>query len=588
MKNLLHISKSLSFALEDFVTSTQAILAKKRVGKSYTAQVQAEELLAAKQQVVVLDPTDAWWGLRSSADGKDGGYPITIFGGRHGDWPLDPSTGAQLASAIITEKFSAVISLKMFGSKREMCRFAADFLETLHRENREAMHLFIDEADIFVPQTPRSKEQARCMEAADEIVRRGGIDGIGITLISQRAAVINKDVLSQIDRLIALRIIAKPDIDQITSWMTVHGTAAQNKELVTSLPSLEKGEAWIWTPEERQFQRVRIREKKTFDSGRTPKAGERRIEPKHLAKVDLERLGAKMAAAVERQQANDPAALRAKVIELERKLAQKQPAPAPLPSRDLVQTKVKSPKIVEKPVITDATVKRIEKAVETVKAALAKSDAVIDKANEVLFDATTVLRQTKQALDRTPPAPSKYTVTAPTARPAASTPVRAPRASSASGDTKIAGGERKILTVLAQHPGRRAKRQVAVLTGYAHTGGAFNNYLGALRTKGYIEGSADLTITPAGMEALGAFEPLPTGRALFEHWMSDLGKAEREILRVLWEAFPYAKSKEAVAAAAGYEVKGGGFNNALGKLRTLELIHGSSELACSEMLHEVS
>jgi hypothetical protein len=38
------------------------------------------------------------------------------------------------------------------------------------------------------------------------------------------------------------------------------------------------------------------------------------------------------------------------------------------------------------------------------------------------------------------------------------------------------------------------------------------------------------------------------------------------------------------ADAAGYEVMGGGFNNALGKLRTLELIEGRSELRASAML----
>jgi hypothetical protein len=57
----LHIGKNFSLPL-DFVTQSQAILAKKRVGKSYTASVQAEELLKAGQQICVIDPTGAWWG----------------------------------------------------------------------------------------------------------------------------------------------------------------------------------------------------------------------------------------------------------------------------------------------------------------------------------------------------------------------------------------------------------------------------------------------------------------------------------------------------------------------------------------------
>jgi uncharacterized protein len=88
----LHISPQLSFPL-DFVTQTQAILAKKRVGKSYTAAVEAEELLKAKQQIVIIDPTGAHWGLKSSADGKHPGFPIAVFGGEHADVPLEESAG---------------------------------------------------------------------------------------------------------------------------------------------------------------------------------------------------------------------------------------------------------------------------------------------------------------------------------------------------------------------------------------------------------------------------------------------------------------------------------------------------------------
>lgn len=105
-KNPILISPSLSLPMT-FLTSTQGILAKKRRGKSYTAQVQAEELLRLKQQIVVLDPTGAWYGLRSSADGKRAGYPIVVFGGDHADVPLEATGGETLASAIVNEGFSA-------------------------------------------------------------------------------------------------------------------------------------------------------------------------------------------------------------------------------------------------------------------------------------------------------------------------------------------------------------------------------------------------------------------------------------------------------------------------------------------------
>src|SRR5438045_218096 len=69
MTTKLRISRTLALPL-GFVTSTCALLGQKRVGKSYKASVLAEELLDADQQVVIVDPTSAWWGLRSSANGR--------------------------------------------------------------------------------------------------------------------------------------------------------------------------------------------------------------------------------------------------------------------------------------------------------------------------------------------------------------------------------------------------------------------------------------------------------------------------------------------------------------------------------------
>jgi hypothetical protein len=150
---------------------------------------------------------------------------------------------------------------------------------------------------------------------------------------------------------------------------------------------------------------------------------------------------------------------------------------------------------------------------------------------------------------------------------------------------KLASGERRILTALAQYPEGRSKVQVAVLTGYAAAGGGFNNYLSALRSRGLIQGDEDkLKVTEAGVRALGSWERLPTGTELIDYWRSRLGKAERLILETLAEVYPGCLTKQEVAANAGYEVNGGGFNNALGRLRTLELVQGRGEIKASDNL----
>ena len=151
--------------------------------------------------------------------------------------------------------------------------------------------------------------------------------------------------------------------------------------------------------------------------------------------------------------------------------------------------------------------------------------------------------------------------------------------------SQLSKAERLILTALAQYRGGRTKTQVAILTGYASTGGGFNNALSALRGKGYIDGSGEqLRATNAGLTELGDFEPLPHGDALLQHWLGRLGKAEREALKMLVGAHPRALTKEELAEACGYEARGGGFNNALSRLRTLELVNGRGELKASEDL----
>ena len=88
----LHLAKNLTLPL-DAVTQTFAIFGKRGSGKTNGATVLVEELLKAHLPVVILDPVDAWWGLKASFDGKGPGFPVYVFGGAHGDLPLEPSVG---------------------------------------------------------------------------------------------------------------------------------------------------------------------------------------------------------------------------------------------------------------------------------------------------------------------------------------------------------------------------------------------------------------------------------------------------------------------------------------------------------------
>lgn len=63
-------------------------------GKTYNASSCVERLLDKNARVVVVDPLDVWWGLRLIADGSSASrYTMPIFGGAHGDLPLNEHAG---------------------------------------------------------------------------------------------------------------------------------------------------------------------------------------------------------------------------------------------------------------------------------------------------------------------------------------------------------------------------------------------------------------------------------------------------------------------------------------------------------------
>jgi uncharacterized protein len=65
----LKIAPGLALDADYVGGGTFALLAKKGAGKTYLARVMSEEFWKAKVPFVVLDPMDAFWGLRSAADG---------------------------------------------------------------------------------------------------------------------------------------------------------------------------------------------------------------------------------------------------------------------------------------------------------------------------------------------------------------------------------------------------------------------------------------------------------------------------------------------------------------------------------------
>jgi len=583
----LKISNDLNLPIEA-VTQTFAILAKRGAGKSYTGCVMVEEMLAANQQVVIADPVGVWWGLRSSADGKSPGFSIVVFGGEHGDLPLEETAGEIVAQSIIENGFSAVLDLSLF-RKAAQNRFMLAFAEALYRLNRKPLHFMVDEADEFAPQRPLHGNE-RLLGAFEDIVRRGRARGLGVTLITQRAAVLNKNVLTQIEVLVVLRTISPQDREAIEAWTEIHGTKKQLEQLSETMASLPIGTAWFWSPGWLDiFKKIAVRKKITFDSSATPKVGETITKPKALAAVNLEQLGAQIKATAENAKANDPAILKKEIARLQKEVASKVATGNPI-----TETKVV-------PVLKDTELRHIKlifRNFESAQSSLADAVKLIGGIAPVVdalkFELSKFTEQTGKNKNH-------WTISAPpfragqqkmslwTAKPA--TVIRRPVSThrpvseisaNLNGDMP-SGGLRRMLIALAQRPGLSA-RQLGVRAGLSSTSGSFNTYLSKGRTMGWLNGDRNhMEATPDGIAAIGSYEPLPEGMALLEYWLRDLGQGgSGRILKALADVHPNYLTKEELGAATELSEKSGSFNTYLSKLRTLELIEGSNPLKASD------
>lgn len=135
--------------------------------------------------VIVVDPKGDWYGIRTSASGDRPGLPIPVLGGRHGDIPLDATTGELVADLLVDQQLSAILDVSEF-TKAELRRFLKAFGDRLYRRaDRTPTHLFLEECHEYLPQQVRG-EDAALVETWQRIVKQGRFKGLGVTMASQR------------------------------------------------------------------------------------------------------------------------------------------------------------------------------------------------------------------------------------------------------------------------------------------------------------------------------------------------------------------------------------------------------------------
>lgn len=545
----LRVADDVTLPLDVLETSS-AILAMRGAGKTNAVMVLLEEAVTAGVPVVTIDPKGDHWGIRAGADGApQGGLPIPVFGGLHGDIALDPGAGAFLADIIREKRLSVVLDVSEFTADQRT-RFLTAFAERLYRRpERENLLLVLEEAHEYIPQQARGDE-VRMAGAFERLVKLGRFKGLAVVMVTQRSASLHKGALSQTDNLFLMRTKAPQDRAAAKAWLTTVDDAAA---LTDALPRLADGETLLLQPGSDEPVRFTWRLRSTYDAGRTPKIGETPRPAARLTDIDLAEITAAMSTPTTADQ-DDLAALRATIANLTQRLRTSDSDRARL-FEQLEQERRAA--AAERATHADelAAATRPAPDLTSIRAALAEATTAVDALDN----------SSGAAPNPRPHRPARPLSAAP-ATPENSTAAarQSPDIGSEAeeGPTRFRLGARRMLTALGQMaPLRLTKSQWGTVARLKTSGGTWSTYLSDLRRAGLIdEDAAGFTLTEAGFDVLGG-RPRPMDAAeLQQHYLLILRAGAAKMLTALIDAYPGGLTREELGASANLATTGGTFS----------------------------
>jgi uncharacterized protein len=512
---------------QNAATQVYAFMGRRGSGKTYAAGRFTEQLLDAGHQVVVLDPVGVWWGLRLAADGKRPGLKVPVFGGIHGDIVLEPTAGKVVAELVAEQRTSLVLDVSDF-TQADQRRFVADFATDLFhakKRNRSAVMVVLDEAQDFAPQNPEPGD-TRMLGAIQRMAKLGRNFGIGVALLSQRPQDVNKKALNLSEVLVAFQLTGPQERKAIAGWVQEKGEG-DRADIGLELPSLPVGTALVWSPQWLNvFGRYKILPKRTYDASATPDQAVA-TACASLAPIDLDLVRKAMADTIEATKQKDPKALRERVAELERQLADPTHASSLKVALDDYKAEMRG--------ATGKEITRLRALEDKVVAFVQESG---------LFDVRERLGQT---VNGTSPRSSRGMPTNPDGHKSFRLDHEAVAAierkvrknpnwgtdretpSPANGEA-LGGGPTEVLVALASIGGQATRRQLATLAGYRPTVSTLRNYMSILKGKELLAVDGDVVvITPAGRALVGEVER-KTAPELLSLWRGRIKGKPAEIL----------------------------------------------------------
>jgi uncharacterized protein len=527
--------------LDLILSSNLLVQANSGGGKSWALRRMIEQSFGHVPQIII-DPEGEFSTLRQKFD--------LILVGKDGETPADVRSAQLLAHRLLELGVSAVVDLfEMSPTARPL--WVATFLQALvdapKRLWRELL-VYVDEAHMLAPEPGHgavdSEAHRRCRSAMIEMASRGRKRGYGLVAATQRLGKLSKDFAAELKSVLIGQTFI--DIDRERAAGNLGIAKADKAGFFRDVKNLAPGHFFA-------MGRALVLEPTPVKIGDVqtehPKAGRRQSAPppptekiRHLLPqlADLPR-EAEQKILTEKE-------LRARIVDLERQLAQAKPGP-------------ETEKRVDVPVVPPEWLAEVRESVA--RLALLKDQVLRELGKQVDYSSESLARLVHlgDKFRSLPASPSQrrapctlLPMSGRAANPnsiARRSAARAPAATVS--EMRFGTGERATLTAAAQHGEDGVTReQLSVLTGYKRS--SRDAYLQRLRAAGLIEEDCGAILaTEAGLAALGpGFEPLPKGADLLEHWRQKLPEGECRVLDALVEAYPEGVDRESVGSSTGY------------------------------------
>lgn len=542
--------------LDVLIRSRMLIQANSGGGKSWALRQLLEETFG-KVQHVVIDPEGEYHTLREQFD--------YVLAAKHGgDAEATPRTAKMLCRRLMETSASAVIDLYdlPIAGRREFVKIFLTELMALPKDLRRPLLVVLDEAHVFAPEGAKSD----ALEAVMSLASQGRKRGYALVCATQRLSKLSKDVAAEM----LTRLIGRTGLD--LDVKRAGDELGMDKEGRSKLPMLEPGQFYAFGPALPPGPPKLVRTGDIRTSHPQPGALEAPTPPP----------SAKVRALLEKSFADLPK----QAAEEARNLTDMQKEVTRLKGALTRAERGVAEKVVEKTVtvVDDRAVQR------AVNAALKPHQDYESRVLLQIHRATKGLHSVVDSLEALSQLEQPNGVHPLPAATRVATPIQ-PRtierfkpqriASDTTGD--VPAPQQRILDAIswfnAMGTGAPTRGNVGAVLGVSSESGSFRNYLGALRSAGYIdyptEGS--LVLTEAGQQIARAGEGPSSLEELHDTWFSKLPGPQEKILRTVVEAYPNPIAREEIGAMLGVSHESGSFRNYLGALRSLKLIDYPSD-----------